>query len=76
MRANCVQNLGLVPFGRRSYIDRDANARRTLPCRGGKIPGAGKKSRCATAMFILFDLAEEMLEKARQAELEDGKRKS
>jgi hypothetical protein len=35
-----------------------------------------RKADGATAMFILFDLAEEMLEKARQAELEDGKRKS
>jgi hypothetical protein len=36
-----------------------------------KCRAQAKKAVTATAMFTLLDLAEQMLEKARQAELED-----
>jgi hypothetical protein len=35
-----------------------------------------KKAATATAMFIYLDLAEEMMEKARQAEVEENKSKT
>lgn len=40
-----------------------------------KCRDQAKKAGSATAMFVLLDLAEEMLERARQAELEDAKPK-
>lgn len=41
-----------------------------------KCRARAQKAGSATAMFTLLDLAEQMLEQARQAELEDAKPKT
>ena len=40
------------------------------------MPGRGEKAGSATAMFTLLELAEQMLEKAHQAELDAKKPKA